>query len=172
MEAAHAKAARRSAADGGRVRRVTSTAQAGRDRRRLPPSWRVILAIVAVPAAARKRVDELRRLIAHHDHLYYALDRPEVSDAEYDALMRELRDLEATNPDLVTPESPTQRVSGQVSDAFATVEHLAPMRSLENATSEADLREFEARLKRALPGVEFRYVCEPKVDGLGVAVLY
>jgi len=130
MEAAHAKAARRPAADGGRVRRVTSTAQAGRDRRRLPPSWRVILAIVAVPAAARKRVNELRNLIAHHDHLYYALDRPEVSDAEYDTLMRELRDLEATHPDLVTPESPTQRVSGQVSDAFATVEHLAPMRSL------------------------------------------
>jgi DNA ligase (NAD+) len=127
---------------------------------------------VAVPAAARKRVDELRKLIARHDHLYYALDRPEVSDADYDALMRELRELEAAHPDLISPESPTQRVSGQVSDAFATVEHLAPMLSLENATGEADLREFEARLKRALPGVEFRYVCEPKVDGLGVALLY
>ena len=127
---------------------------------------------MAVPAAARKRVDELRKLIARHDHLYYALDRPEVSDAEYDALMRELRALEASHPDLITPESPTQRVSGQVSDAFATVEHLAPMLSLENATSEADLREFEARIKRALPGVEFSYVCEPKVDGLGVALLY
>ena len=127
---------------------------------------------MAAPAAARKRVDELRKLIARHDHLYYALDRPEVSDAEYDALMRELRDLEAAHPELVTAESPTQRVSGQVSDAFATVEHLAPMLSLENATSEADLREFEARLKRALPGVEFSYVCEPKVDGLGVALLY
>jgi DNA ligase (NAD+) len=172
MTAVQAKVARRSEADGGRVRRVASTAQAGGDRRQLPPSGRVILAIVAVPAAARKRVDELRKLIARHDHLYYALDRPEVSDAEYDALMRELRDLEATHPDLVTPESPTQRVSGQVSDAFATVEHLAPMLSLENATTEADLREFEARLKRALPGAEFRYVCEPKVDGLGVALLY
>ncbi len=121
---------------------------------------------------ARKRVDELRKLIARHDHLYYALDRPEVSDAKFDALMRELRALETAHPELVTTESPTQRVSGQVSDAFATVEHLAPMLSLENATSEADLREFEARLKRALPGTDFSYVCEPKVDGLGVALLY
>jgi DNA ligase (NAD+) len=127
---------------------------------------------VAAPAAARKRIHELRRLIARHDHLYYALDRPEVSDAEYDALMRELRALETEHPELVAADSPTQRVSGQVSDAFATVEHLAPMLSLENATSEADLREFEARIKRALPGTDFSYVCEPKVDGLGVALLY
>jgi DNA ligase (NAD+) len=136
------------------------------------PSRHVILAPVAAPAAARKRVDELRKLIARHDHLYYALDRPEVSDAEYDALMRELRELEVAHADLVIPDSPTQRVSGQVSDAFATVEHLAPMLSLENATGEADLREFAARIQRVLPGVDFSYVCEPKVDGLGVALLY
>jgi DNA ligase (NAD+) len=127
---------------------------------------------VAAPTAVRKRVDKLRELITRHDHLYYALDRPEVADAEYDALARELRELESRHPELVTPDSPTQRVSGQVSDAFATVAHLAPMLSLENATSEADLREFEARIKRALPGVAFTYVCEPKVDGLGVALLY
>jgi DNA ligase (NAD+) len=127
---------------------------------------------VAAPQAARTRVDELRREIARHDHLYYALDQPEASDAEYDALVRELRDLESRHPGLVTPDSPTQRVAGQVSDAFATVEHLAPMLSLENAASEADLREFEARIRRALPGVSFTYVCEPKVDGLGVALLY
>jgi DNA ligase (NAD+) len=127
---------------------------------------------VGTPEAARTRADELRKLIARHDHLYYTLDRPEVSDAEYDALVSELRAIEAAHPELVTPDSPTQRVSGQVSDAFATVEHLAPMLSLDNATSEADLREFEARIRRALPGVEFAYVCEPKVDGLGVALLY
>lgn len=127
---------------------------------------------MAAPQAARTRVDELRREIARHDHLYYALDRPEASDAEYDALVRELRELESRHPELVTPDSPTQRVAGQVSDAFATVEHLAPMLSLENAAGEADLREFEARIKRALPGVSFTYVCEPKVDGLGVALLY
>jgi DNA ligase (NAD+) len=127
---------------------------------------------VAAPQAARKRVDVLRTQIARHDHLYYVLDRPEATDAEYDALVRELRELESRHPELVTPDSPTQRVAGQVSDAFATVEHLAPMLSLENATSEADLREFEARIRRALPGVSFTYVCEPKVDGLGVALLY
>jgi DNA ligase (NAD+) len=136
-----------------------------------PAERRVILGSVAAPPAA-KRVDELRKLIARHDHLYYALDRPEASDADYDALTRELRELEARHPELVTLDSPTQRVSGQVSDAFATVEHLAPMLSLENATSEADLREFEARIKRALPGADFSYVCEPKVDGLGIALLY
>jgi DNA ligase (NAD+) len=127
---------------------------------------------VTAPAAARNRVDELRKQIARHDHLYYVLDRPEATDAEYDALVRELRELESRHPELVTPDSPTQRVAGQVSDAFATVEHLAPMLSLENAASEADLREFEARIKRALPGASFTYVCEPKVDGLGVALLY
>ena len=139
-----------------------------------PAGWvgRAILASVAAPGAARKRVDQLRKLIARHDHLYYALDRPEVSDAEYDALMRELRALETEHPELLASDSPTQRVSGQVSDAFATVEHLAPMLSLENATSEADLREFEARIKRVLPAAGFSYVCEPKVDGLGVALLY
>ena len=127
---------------------------------------------MAAPTAVRKRVDELRKLITRHDHLYYALDRPEVTDAEYDALARELRELESRHPELVTADSPTQRVSGEVFDAFTTVAHLAPMLSLENATSEADLREFEARIKRALPGVAFTYVCEPKVDGLGVALLY
>jgi DNA ligase (NAD+) len=111
-------------------------------------------------------------LIARHDHLYYALDRPEVTDAEYDALVRELRELESRYPELVTPDSPTQRISGQVAEAFAAVEHAATMLSLDNAVGEPDLREFEARLQRALPGVRFAYVCEPKVDGLGVALLY
>jgi len=119
---------------------------------------------VAPPAAVQKRVDELRRLISRHDRLYYALDRPEIGDAEYDALMRELRGLEAEHPEFVTPDSPTRRVAGQVWDAFATVEHLAPMLSPENAASEADLAEFEARIKRALPGGTFTYVCETVVD--------
>jgi DNA ligase (NAD+) len=121
---------------------------------------------------AQERADQLRRLIAHHDYRYYVDDRPEVSDAEYDALLRELRELEARHPELITPDSPTQRVAGQVAEAFAPVEHKVPMLSLDNATSSADLKQFEARLRRALPGVEFAYVCEPKVDGLGVALLY
>jgi len=117
-------------------------------------------------------VDGLRRLIAQHDHRYYVEDCPTVSDAEYDALLRELRDLEVQYPELITPDSPTQRVSGQVAEAFAAVEHTVAMLSLDNATSRANLIEFEARLRRALPGAAFAYVCEPKVDGLGVALLY
>src|ERR671934_1139723 len=123
-------------------------------------------------ADALQRISELREQIHHHDYLYYAEARPEISDAEYDALMRELRDLESAFPDLVTPDSPTQRVAGQPIDAFRPVEHRAAMLSLDNATTPDDLREFEARLKRALPGAVVHYVCEPKIDGLGIALLY
>jgi DNA ligase (NAD+) len=123
-------------------------------------------------ADALQRISELREQIHHHDYLYYAQARPEISDAEYDALMRELRELEAAFPDLVTPDSPTQRVAGQPVDAFRSVEHRAAMLSLDNATSPDDLREFEARLHRALPGTPLAYVCEPKIDGLGIALLY
>jgi DNA ligase (NAD+) len=123
-------------------------------------------------ADAAQRIDDLRAQIHHHDYRYYVEARPEISDAEYDALLRELRDLEAAFPHLVTPDSPTQRVGGQPVDAFAPVEHRAAMLSLDNATSPDDLREFEARLVRALPGTRFAYVCEPKIDGLGVALLY
>src|SRR5947208_1936948 len=124
------------------------------------------------PADALQRISELREQIHHHDYLYYAQARPEISDAEYDALMRELREVEAAFPDLVTPDSPTQRVAGQPVDAFRSVEHRAAMLSLDNATSPDDLREFEARLHRALPGTRLAYVCEPKIDGLGIALLY
>jgi len=123
-------------------------------------------------ADALQRISELREQIRHHDYLYYGQARPEVSDAEYDALMRELREMEAAFPDLVTPDSPTQRVAGQPIDAFRPVEHRTAMLSLDNATSPEDLREFEARLGRALPGGRFEYVCEPKIDGLGIALLY
>ncbi len=115
---------------------------------------------------------ELRGLIRRHDHLYYVEAGPEVSDTEYDALLRELRDLESRHPDLATPDSPTQRVAGQVGEAFAPVEHRATMLSLDNATTPDHLREFEARLGRGLPGAPLGYVCEPKIDGLGVALLY
>jgi DNA ligase (NAD+) len=119
-----------------------------------------------------QRIEELRERIRHHDHLYHALARPEASDAEYDTLVRELRQLEAEHPELVTPDSPTKRVAGQVVEAFAPVEHRVAMLSLDNATSPDDLRDFEGRLTRALPGIRFEYVCEPKIDGLGVALLY
>src|SRR6266850_6128592 len=123
-------------------------------------------------AEALQRISELREQIHHHDYLYYTEARPEISDAEYDALMRELRELEAAFPDLVTPDSPTQRVAGQSVDAFRPVAHRAAMLSLDNATSPDDLREFEARLGRTLPGTRLAYVCEAKIDGLGIALLY
>jgi len=126
--------------------------------------------------AARKtpaaRAEELRRLLHHHSYAYYILDRPEITDADYDRLFNELKELEAAHPDLVTPDSPTQRVGGTVAEGFASVQHRVPMLSLDNAYTADEIREFEARLQRALPGESFTYVCEPKVDGLGVALLY
>jgi len=123
-------------------------------------------------ADAASRIEELREQIRHHDYCYYVLNRPEVSDAEYDRLIRELRELEGAHPDLITADSPTQRVAGQPVDVFASVEHKAAMLSLDNAMGPDALREFEARIRRALPGARFEYVCEPKIDGLGVALLY
>src|SRR2546428_5385722 len=123
-------------------------------------------------ADAAQRLAELREAIRHHDYTYYVEAKPDVADVEYDALRRELTDLEAEFPELVTPDSPSQRVAGQPVDAFRPVEHTVAMLSLDNATTPDHLREFEARLGRALPGAGFRYVCEPKIDGLGVALLY
>src|SRR2546421_105161 len=123
-------------------------------------------------ADAAKRIAALREQIHHHDSLYYVEARPEIADAEYDRLTRELRELEARFPDLIAGDSPTQRVSGAPTDVFKPVEHQIAMLSLDNATTADDLREFEARISRALAGTRFTYVCEPKIDGLGVALLY
>ncbi len=120
----------------------------------------------------KERVEELRRQIRHHDYCYHVLDRPEVSDAEYDRLVAELRRVEAEHPGLVTPDSPTQRVGGIVAEGFAPVQHHVAMLSLDNVFAVDELVEFERRLRRALPGESFSYVGEPKVDGLGVALLY
>jgi DNA ligase (NAD+) len=123
-------------------------------------------------ADAQQRLTELRELIHRHDYLYYVEARPELSDAEYDALMRELTSLETDFPELVTPDSPTQRVAGAPVDLFRPVEHRVAMLSLDNATTAEQLREFEARLARLLPGTRITYVCEPKIDGLSIALLY
>ncbi len=120
----------------------------------------------------RERIEELRRLIHYHDYRYYVLNQPEISDAEYDRLFRELRALEEKYPELITPDSPTQRVGGKVAEGFASVEHKVAMLSLDNAYSAEDLREFEQRIRRLLPGEAIEYVTEPKIDGLGVALLY
>ncbi len=124
---------------------------------------------------AKARVEELRRLIRHHDYLYYVLARPEISDAEYDRLFNELKLLEKQHPQYIVPDSATLLVSGGVAgvaEGFAPVEHSSPMLSLDNAATEEDVREFEARMHRILPGTTFDYVCEPKIDGLGVALVY
>jgi DNA ligase (NAD+) len=123
-------------------------------------------------AAAEKRVRELRDAIRRHEHLYYVLSRPEISDREYDALERELRDLEGRFPDLVTPDSPTQRVGETPSDEFPSFTHRVPMLSLDNTYSEDELREFEERIFRIVGEQEIVYTTELKVDGLSMALHY
>jgi DNA ligase (NAD+) len=122
--------------------------------------------------AAKLRAEELRSLIAYHDYRYYVLDGPEISDAEYDALMRELRQIEERYPQLITPDSPTQRVSGQPVAAFGIVEHRVPLLSLANAFSEAEIRAWHKRAAGLAGGDDFTLVCEPKIDGLAVALVY
>jgi DNA ligase (NAD+) len=120
------------------------------------------------------RINELRARIRHHEERYYVHSAPEISDAEFDDLVHELERLEAEHPDLVTPDSPTQRVAGRPTAGFPTVEHLAPMLSLDNAYSEEDLRAFDARLRRGagLGDTAVEYVTELKIDGLSIALTY
>jgi DNA ligase (NAD+) len=127
----------------------------------------------AVPAAARARAAELRAALAQHDYRYYVLDDPSVSDAEYDRLMGELRALEAAHPQLVTPDSPTQRVSGTPGAEFHEVVHAVPMLSLDNAFTDEEVAAFDRRIHERLKAEgELDYVAEPKLDGLAVAVTY
>jgi DNA ligase (NAD+) len=118
-------------------------------------------------------IADLRARIRHHEERYYVLSDPEISDAEFDALLKELEALEAEHPELITPDSPTQRVSGRPVEGFDTVRHATPMLSLDNAYNEEEAREFDARLKRAL-GVthDLPYVAELKIDGLSMALTY
>jgi DNA ligase (NAD+) len=120
----------------------------------------------------RKQIEELRRTLRRHEHLYYVLDRPEITDAEYDALMRRLSELEAQHPELVTPDSPTQRVGGKPREGFVTVPHSSAMLSLDNALNEGELRDFDRRVRGLLAGEPYRYAAELKLDGLSMAVRY
>ena len=124
------------------------------------------------PEEASRQADRLRDLIRHHDHLYYVLDAPEASDAEYDGLMRELRRLEEENPGLVTRDSPTQRVAGQPSERFETVSHPVALLSLGNVFDDEGLEAWHRRVTGIIPGETFDLVCEPKFDGLAVALTY
>ena len=122
-----------------------------------------------------ERVAQLRSLIRHHEEQYYVHDRPEIPDSEFDALMRELGELESRYPELQDPDSPTGRVGGRPAEGFETVAHLAPMLSLENAYSEPELREFHARVCRGLGlpvETALPYVAELKIDGLSIALTY
>jgi DNA ligase (NAD+) len=117
------------------------------------------------------RVEELRELIRRHEHAYYVLDQPEVSDAEYDALFLELRRVEEERPDLLTADSPTQRVGGEASDQFAKVRHRSAMLSLQNAFDETEIRAFDKRVRTAI-GDKVRYCAELKIDGLAISLTY
>ncbi len=127
---------------------------------------------MSAPESLARRIAELRRQIAYHDHRYYVLDDPEIPDAEYDRLWRELAELEAAHPELVTPDSPTQRVGGAPAEGFAEVVHAVPMLSLDNAFDEQEVRDFDRRVREGLGCERVRYACEPKLDGLAVTVRY
>ncbi len=120
------------------------------------------------PAA---RAEELREQIRHHEHAYYVLDLPEISDAEFDALFLDLRRLEEENPKLVTADSPTQRVGGEASEQFAKVRHRSPMLSLQNAFDEDEIRAFDRRVRGAI-GDDVHYCAELKIDGLAISLTY
>ncbi len=119
-----------------------------------------------------QRAEELRRELNYHNHRYYTLDAPVISDGEYDQLLRELRDIEAEHPELLTPDSPTQRVGGDPSPAFEEVEHSRPMLSLSNAFDFGELSDWHKRVSGLLDGAAFDMVCELKIDGLAVNLTY
>lgn len=122
--------------------------------------------------AIKKEIEELRRVIREHDYRYYVLNEPIISDYEYDQLMAKLIALENAHPELITPDSPTQRVGGEPTKEFPTVVHEIPMLSLSNTYSIEELQEFETRLKNFLPGETFEYVTELKFDGIAVSLIY
>jgi DNA ligase (NAD+) len=119
-----------------------------------------------------REAETLRADLRRHEHLYYVLDQPEISDAEYDALMRRLRELEEAHPELASADSPTGRVGGKPREGFAKIRHSAPMLSLDNALNEGELRDFDRRVRELLGGAAYAYVAELKMDGLSMAVEY
>ena len=123
--------------------------------------------------AIEKQMENLREKIRHHEYLYYVMDEPSISDAEFDDIMRALKKLESEHPELVTPDSPTQRVGGKPKEGFAKVAHSRPMLSLDNITNEEELRDWDRRVHAlAGEGAEVEYVCEYKMDGLSMALHY
>ncbi len=121
--------------------------------------------------AKSRRAEELRKQIRRHEYAYYVLDQPEITDAQYDALYLELRKLEEAHPELVTPDSPTQRVGGEAGEQFSKVKHRSPMLSLQNAFEGAEIRAWDKRV-RSVVGEAATYVCELKIDGLAISLTY
>jgi DNA ligase (NAD+) len=123
-------------------------------------------------AVSQHRAQELRRLIDQHNYKYYVEAKPEISDREFDHLLEELQQIEAAHPEWVTPDSPTQRVGGQPIDGFVTVRHREPMLSIDNTYSADELREFDRRIRRLLPGEAVTYVVELKIDGVAISLTF
>jgi DNA ligase (NAD+) len=123
-------------------------------------------------SSAADRIEHLRREIRRHDHLYYVDAKPEISDRDYDRLYAELKELEAKHPELVTVDSPTKRVGGEPIEGFNTVRHAEPMLSIDNTYSADELREFDRRIRKLLPGETVTYVIEPKIDGVAISLVY
>jgi len=120
----------------------------------------------------KEKVERLREIIRYHEHKYYVENAPEITDHEFDELMRELEAIERAHPELITPDSPTQRVGGEPLEEFRTVSHRTPMMSITNAYSASELREFDARVRRLLPGETVNYTVEPKIDGVAISLTY
>src|SRR5215813_4681418 len=128
-----------------------------------------------MPAAnndIEKKVDALRDKIRYHEHRYYVLDDPEISDAEFDKLMEQLKRFEAHHPELITPDSPAQRVGGKAREGFVKVAHSSPMLSLDNTYNEEELRSWERRVHELTGRKDVEYVCELKLDGMSLALRY
>jgi len=124
------------------------------------------------PRDVERKIEALREKIRHHEHLYYVLDHPEISDADFDQLMQQLKDLEREHPALVTPDSPTQRVGGKPREGFVKVAHSSPMLSLDNTYNEEELRDWERRVHELTGRSDVDYVCELKLDGMSLALIY
>ena len=121
---------------------------------------------------AEKKIEALREQIRHHEYQYFVLDNPEISDQDFDKLTKQLKDLEAEHPELITPDSPTQRVGGKPREGFVKVRHSSPMLSLDNTYSEEELRGWERRVHELSGRKDVDYVCELKLDGMSLALVY
>ena len=119
-----------------------------------------------------RKIEALREKIRHHEYRYYVLDDPEISDADFDALMNQLKRLEVEHPELITPDSPTQRVGGKPREGFVKVPHSSPMLSLDNTYNEKELRDWERRVHELSGRSDVDYVCELKLDGMSLALIY